>query len=623
MNLQKNLPHVIPSHPLPLKLHACKIKEVVDLSGKLTKQESKLLAKGTGYIPKSTKTGKKYLLEDGNEWGWPINNDNVDICLTRCCNKDFNTMSLLKKRNDIVIKKADKGNAFVALTIPQYEAMANIQLEKNAYDKNPKMESILENQNRIKNYIIDIEKHNPVFFKKYKKYFQIDGEREKHIYFLPKIHKKMVDSAQGKIYPGRPITDAVKTFGSKLDKLFSKLIQPIRNNIKCTIQGSLECLLRLEKFARDHNVNEQNEHIPNLCFLTFDVEDLYTNVPIKDAMNIIKIELCKRKIVTGSTLFCLIEAVKLLFANNAIYFGNKLILQKDGFGMGFHSSPSIADIYVYYTVEKKIFECKDTIQPLFYGRLLDDGLTIFSNEQDALAFLSKMKTLNSSLTFTHEISKEHAIFLDFYLKYQNGLLIRSVYTKETSNMTIIHYKSDHPLNMKKSTIKGRFQWYLRTCNEASALFSVTISFIEALRKYQGYPVTLLYKLLLETIYEYEKRTWPYVKNPSFRIRSYLSDLNIPVQAPVLKPDHKRWKAVTFNSCSFKFVKPRVSQNVFFKPAWKVGKNLVKNLTSSNHVPKDRLTVTINPTNPERNKTKGIHKLGNSSQRTLNSFYPKR
>ena len=67
MNLQKNLPHVIPSHPLPLKLHTCKIKEVVDLSGKLTKQESKLLAKGTGYIPKSTKTGKKSLFEDGNE----------------------------------------------------------------------------------------------------------------------------------------------------------------------------------------------------------------------------------------------------------------------------------------------------------------------------------------------------------------------------------------------------------------------------------------------------------------------------------------------------------------------------------------------------------------------------
>ena len=96
----------------------------------------------------------------------------------------------------------------------------------------------------------------------------------------------MVDSTQGKIYPGRPITDAVKTFGSKLEKLFSKLIQPIRNSIKCTIQGSLECLLRLEKFARVNKVNYYNDQAPNLCFLTFDVEDLYTNVPIKDAMNI-------------------------------------------------------------------------------------------------------------------------------------------------------------------------------------------------------------------------------------------------------------------------------------------------------------------------------------------------
>ena len=153
----------------------------------------------------------------------------------------------------------------------------------------------------------------------------------------------------------------MKTFGSKLDKLFSKLIQPIRNSITCTIQGSLECLLRLEKFARERGVHLKDNHKPNLCFVTFDVEDLYTNVPIKEAMNIIKKELCRRKIITGSTLFCLIEAVKLLYANNAIFFGDNLILQKDGFGMGFHSSPSIADIYVYYTVEKKSLLC--TISP--------------------------------------------------------------------------------------------------------------------------------------------------------------------------------------------------------------------------------------------------------------------
>ena len=138
-------------------------------------------------------------------------------------------MSLLKKRKDIVIKKADKGNAFVALTIPQYEAMANIQLSKNAYDQNPKMETITGNQNRIKTYLTDIEKNNPAFFKKHKKFFQIDGERDKHIYFLPKIHKKMVDSTQGKIYPCQK---------SKLTKLAPET-KIAKNDFRTTKPGPL------------------------------------------------------------------------------------------------------------------------------------------------------------------------------------------------------------------------------------------------------------------------------------------------------------------------------------------------------------------------------------------------
>ena len=595
----------------------------MDLSGKLSKQEFKLLSKGTGYIPKSLKNARKTLLKDSFDWAWPINKDNVELCLTKCCNKDYNTMLELKKRKDFLIKKADKGNAFVAMTIPQYEAMAYKQLSKKAYEHNPSPETIKDNQNRIRNYIKDIQTNNPFFFKRYKKYFNIEGEREKNIYFLPKIHKTPIDTAQGKIYPGRPITDAVKTFGSKLDKLFSILIQPIRDSITCTILGSFECLLKLEKVSRSLGVNQKDENKPNLCFLTFDVEDLYTNVPIKEALHIIKVELCKRKIVTGSTLFCLIEAMKLLFSNNAIYFGEKLILQKDGFGMGFHSSPAIADIYVYFTMEQKIFQCQEIPQPLFYGRLLDDGLAFFNNQEEAITFLNKMKTLNPVLTFTHEISNTKAVFLDFYLYYNDGFLTRSVYTKETSNMAIIHYKSDHPKNMKKSTIKGRFQWYLRTCNEGSAFFSVCSSFIQSLHRNQGYPLNYLYDILINTIIEYHDLQWPFAKNPSARITRFLKDLDIEHKPKKPKPDHKRWKGVEFNSCSAKFVKNRVYSNPFYKPAWRVGKNLVKNLTSSNHANKGPPSTDATPNLTQTHTgSSNIPITRICTQRTLNSFFLK-
>ena len=619
--MQKYCRHIVPSHPLHIRFHKCKIKEVVDLSGKLNKQEFKLLSKGTGYIPKSLKNAKKTLLSDSLEWAWPINKDNVDLCLTKCCNKDYNTMLELKKRKDILIKKADKGNAFVAMTLPHYEAMAYKQLSKKAYEHDPSLETIKEIQNRIRNYIKDIQSNNLLFAKRYKRYLNLEGARDKNIYFLPKIHKIPIDSDQGKIYPGRPITDAVKTFGSKLDKLFSILIQPIRDSISCTILGSLECLLKLEKVSRTLGVNMKDDNKPNLCFLTFDVEDLYTNVPIKEALHIIKVELCKRKIVTGSTLFCLIEAMKLLFSNNAIYFGDKLILQKDGFGMGFHSSPAIADIYVYFTMEQKIFQCKDISQPLFYGRLLDDGLTIFNNQTEAIKFLDKMKTLNSALTFTHEISNNKAVFLDFYLYYNDGFLTRSVYTKETSNMAIIHYKSDHPKNMKKSTIKGRFQWYLRTCNEGSALFSVCSSFIQSLHRNQGYPLNYLYDILINTIIEYHDLQWPFVKNPSARITRFLKELDIEHKPKKPKPDHKRWKGVEFNSCSAKFVKNRVHLNPFYKPAWRVGKNLVKNLTSSNHANMGPPPSNGAPNRPLTQPGPSNTQKTQIRQKTLTNFYP--
>ena len=104
---------------------------MANLSGSLSKQESKLLARSTGYIPKSIKTAKKTLIEDSTDWGWPNNKDSIDVCLTRCCNKDYSSMTQLQKRTEIFIKKADKCNAFVALTIPQNEARANIQLKKH------------------------------------------------------------------------------------------------------------------------------------------------------------------------------------------------------------------------------------------------------------------------------------------------------------------------------------------------------------------------------------------------------------------------------------------------------------------------------------------------------------
>ena len=123
-----HIPH-LKSFDVNIRLHNCKIKEVVDLTGTLTKPELKLLSKGTGYIPKSKRLALKALEITRADWGWSSQpNPHID----KCSNRDHLTMLNLKKRDDIIIKKADKGNAFVVLTHEQYKFIANKQLSISA-----------------------------------------------------------------------------------------------------------------------------------------------------------------------------------------------------------------------------------------------------------------------------------------------------------------------------------------------------------------------------------------------------------------------------------------------------------------------------------------------------------
>ena len=61
--------------------------------------------------------------------------------------------------------------------------------------------------------------------------------------------------------------------------------------------------------------------------------------------------------------------------------------------------------------------------------------------------------INPILKFTHDIGRR-ANVLDVYLKFKDFQLIRGVYTKPTSNLSVIHAQSDHPYGIR--VIKARF-----------------------------------------------------------------------------------------------------------------------------------------------------------------------
>ena len=279
-----------------IRHHACSIDKVCDLTGTLSKTLYSVLALGPSFVCPDNRSSEAHFLENYDRWC--LN----PACNTECfCEKRFNPYSAMEvwavkalgeaKRSTDVLKKADKGNCFVNMSCEQYEAMAELQLSKPAYTTlDPTaharaMEDVAE-------LIETISRTEGTFYNKHKGNFTAVAKRNKYLYFMPKIHKTFVDSPLGLIPPGRPITDAKYAEGSALDSLFHDLIKPIRAAIDTTVLGTLEAIIKIRNFQRTHG------DAYKATFLTFDITDLYTNIPIKEALAFVKRELVKRKIVS-------------------------------------------------------------------------------------------------------------------------------------------------------------------------------------------------------------------------------------------------------------------------------------------------------------------------------------
>ena len=180
----------------------------------------------------------------------------------------------------------------VALTRKQYIKMGEKKLEKNAYGKlNDR--NLQQSKEDIAQMIETIKGLYPDFYTRHKNLFERTTTRDRYIYFQPKIHQPLNDGT----YPGRPITDTFGTYGIPRDKKFTIYATKLRDTITTTTLGSLETVIKLEHFSK-WKFNEKR------VFSTFDIEDLYTNIPITDALEISRIELIKMEYWTNFYLGC-------------------------------------------------------------------------------------------------------------------------------------------------------------------------------------------------------------------------------------------------------------------------------------------------------------------------------
>ena len=165
---------------------------------------------------------------------------------------------------------------------------------------------------------------------------------------------------------------------------------------------------------------------------SFDVESLFTNIPLLES-----VELAVDYILTGNPnirlskdnleeLFLIATAqTHLLFQGN--YYG-----QIDGVAMGSPLAPVLANLFMGHH-ERIWLQQYDGPAIYFYRRYVDDIFCLFNDEKDALEFFQYINDKHPSIRFTMETEVNHKLpFLDVLLDNSNPpSLVTSVFRKRT------------------------------------------------------------------------------------------------------------------------------------------------------------------------------------------------
>ncbi|XP_076655132.1 uncharacterized protein LOC143360299 [Halictus rubicundus] len=327
----------------------------------------------------------------------------------------------IKKRKDILVLPADKGNTTVVINKDDYIKKARDLLDDTTYrtlrkDPTKTLERITTTI--IKQAKLPDHVHKTIIPKE---------SKAPRLYGLPKIHKPDI--------PLRPIVSTIGSPTYKLAKYLTNILKPLTGSTPSYIKNSSHFIHKIQTIQTQ----------PEDLLVSFDVKSLFTNVPITDS-----IEIIKNKIPEN-----LIPLVKHCLTSTYFLFQDTYYKQISGAAMGSPISPIIADIYME-DLENRILKNAPRKPTQWFN--VDDTFVVWSHGRDTLDdFLHYINSLHPNIQFTMEIENEDKSlpFLTVLVTRKiNGSLGHRVYMKPTHTNRYLHASSHHHPAQKNSVLNS-------------------------------------------------------------------------------------------------------------------------------------------------------------------------
>ena len=334
------------------------------------------------------------------------------------------SVNQLKKQDDIVISRPDKGSGVVVMDKSDYvRLLSEASINDETKFKSVPLERPSTRGRPPKHYhpLLAKEKHlDSVVRRNFPKHIADTvcqkGSRLAHLYGLPKTHKERLAM--------RPILSATGTYNCALAKWLDEKLKPLSVN-NYTISDVFQ-------FAEEIHELQFNE---DDILVSYDVSALFTNVSLEETIQILANKAFNQNWFNEThnlniTQDDLVELLRVATKHQLLQFNGSLFEQIDGVVMGSPLGPLMANTFMCFIEEKLESENK---LPSFYKRYVNDTLAVVKDIPTATAFLATLNKAHPSISFTMEVANNNKLpFIGMELIKMGKQLKTCVYRKTTN-----------------------------------------------------------------------------------------------------------------------------------------------------------------------------------------------
>lgn len=186
---------------------------------------------------------------------------------------DISLLRTLASNKDIIVTRPDKGNGIVILNRSDYiRSVTSIISDTSRFLEitEPISKFCIKVEDKVNNFLRKLKNSKFIDESLYKELF-VSGSGPGILYGLPKVHKSDFHVR----FQMRPIFAAFNNAAFKVAKYLVKILEPLTRN-SYTVDNSCTFISDISKVS---NAN-------NFFMASFDIENLFTNVPLNETIDI-------------------------------------------------------------------------------------------------------------------------------------------------------------------------------------------------------------------------------------------------------------------------------------------------------------------------------------------------